>query len=83
MSNNHYDTPESIFSIPGDVTAVQRMDLIEHTLSRMIGTIQTVAAAVGGSEEMPDAAIPDCLYGVCGQLEQLEKLIKFEVKEEK
>ena len=31
----------------------------------------------------PDAAIPDCLYGVCGQLEHLEKLIKFEVKENK
>jgi len=57
------------------------MDLIEHTIARMTGTIQTVAAALEGGVEVPDAAIPDCLYGVCGQLEQLEKLIKFEVKE--
>lgn len=81
MSDNHYDTPESIFSIPDDVTILQRKDLISSTIVRIKGTVETVNAAVQTEGDIPVGDISNCLWGVCGQLEQLEKLIKFEVNE--
>ncbi|MCP3851805.1 MAG: hypothetical protein GY694_16445 [Gammaproteobacteria bacterium] len=61
--NNHDDTPESIFSIPAEVDAIQRMDLIEHTMGRIKGSIMTINAAVLNDIEvgMPDNAISKCL----------------------
>ena len=83
MSDNHYDTPESIFTIPDDVDEMGRSDLIAYTMQRIKATIVMVSVASRAGDEVyiPDTAISDCLWGVYGQLEQLEKLIDFEVKE--
>ena len=82
MSDNHYDILESIFTIPDDVDAGQKQDLIAHTLRRIKGTLMTVCAASAGEVGLiPDSSIYDCCWNIHGQLEQLEELIKFEVKE--
>lgn len=84
MSNNHYDTPESIFTIPDEVREIDRTDLINHTLARIKGTVMVVCASVESENfTVSDEDMQDCLFGIYGQLEQLEKLIKFEVKEDK
>lgn len=59
------------------------MDLIDHTMRRIKGTIMMINAAFINDVEVgtSDNAISECLWGVHGQLEQLEKLIKFEAKE--
>ena len=81
MSNNHYDTLESIFSIPEDVTISQKDELISITLSRIKSTVSIVEAALSSKGGVPADDISNSLWMVEGQLEQLEKLIKFEVKE--
>lgn len=81
MSNNHYNTLESIFYIPDDVTVLHRQDLIRSTMVRIKGTVETVNAAVQTEGDIPVGDISNCLWSVYGQLEQLEQLIKFEVKE--
>ena len=79
MSNNHYDTPESIFTIPDNICEVNRLDLINHTLARIKGTVMVVCASVESENFIvSDDCMQDCLFGIYGQL---EKLIKFEVKE--
>jgi len=85
MNEPHYDTPESIFNIPENLSDLALQDVINHTLSRVRGAIYTVSAAVNSKDEaLPECSIPDCLYMVDGQLEQLEQLIKhkFEYKYE-
>ena len=54
-------------------------------MGRIKGAVMTVNAAIQNGTDaepgIPDNAIPECLWGIYGQLEQLEKLIKFEVKD--
>ena len=82
MTDNNYDTLESIFIIPDDVNASQKGELIASTISRIKSTIGTVNVAVVDGN-IPKMDISNTLWMVEGQLEQLEQLIKFEVKEDK
>ncbi len=78
--SKHYDTLESIFIIPDDVNERQKDQVIATTISRIKSTISSVgAAAFKGDIPMMD--ITNTLWMVEGQLEQLEQLIKCEVKE--
>lgn len=82
MSNNHYDTLESIFSIPDDVTALQKEDLIVNSMARIKGTIMTVFLALDNNEiSIWKKEVKDCLSNIHEQLGQVEELINFEVKE--
>lgn len=71
MSDNHYDTLESIFTIPDDVNADQKDDLIASTISRIKATISTVGAAVQIEGDIPVVDISNTLWMVEGQLDQL------------
>ncbi len=58
----------------------QKAQVIATTISRIKSTISSVGAAAYKGD-IPTMDITNTLWMVEGQLEQLEKLLKFEVKE--
>ncbi|MCU7837614.1 MAG: hypothetical protein KZQ83_20535 [gamma proteobacterium symbiont of Taylorina sp.] len=81
MSDNHYNTLESIFTIPDDVSTSDKDELINNLICRIQSTVMTIYGAVDNDIDLPTNSIAECFYGVYDQLEQLKQLIEFEVKE--
>lgn len=79
--SDYHSTTESIFSIPDDMGADEKEDMIASSLTRIRATVRIINASVQGQIDVTIADFSSCLWGLEGQLEQLEKLVKFKVKE--
>jgi len=69
---------ELIFTVPADISEMDKNDAICHSLEQIKGTVLTTAHLLGSNAEYSPQAVCDCLSGVYSQLEIIEKLIKHE-----
>ena len=81
MSDIYHSTTEIIFSIPDEVDTAQKEDMIASSLTRIRATIRIINSAAQGQNDVTVTDFSSCLWGLEDQLEQLEKLINFEVNE--
>ena len=84
MSNKYYSEPESIFSVPDDVTPLDVEDALGHAIARVKGSIVTLSMSIEGNDslcDIPPRSMADYLHGVSCQLEIIEKLVKYKIKE--
>lgn len=70
-----YSTPETIFSVPADITEMEKQDAINHILERVKGTLVILTQVMETDREIPIPSTTHCLFGIYGQLEMVEKLV--------
>lgn len=76
ISNQNMNAPEFIFSVPPNLSELDKEDSILHVVDRVKGTLIVTANLITSNAEIPQQSTRDCLLGICGQLEILEKLVK-------
>jgi len=77
MIDKDLSTPEAIFTVPKDLMEIDRSDAIVHLMDRIKGTIMTTSQLMASDAELPRRSVRNCLLGVYGQLDILEKLLNY------